>query len=116
MVHVEPEGGQDHGRVSHQAARPRSRLFQGKDLFSWRLDEPRRARPKGFGQGDLSGIAAEEVSDLLRPYTFPPLALALETDWDRKLSMLAERSIREPITLIGGVPSWLLVLFGGCGS
>jgi hypothetical protein len=47
----------------------------------------------------------------LRPYTFPPLALALEPDWDTKLEQLAERSLAEPITLVSGVPSWLLVLF-----
>ncbi|HZW33750.1 MAG TPA: GH3 auxin-responsive promoter family protein, partial [Isosphaeraceae bacterium] len=48
---------------------------------------------------------------LWRPYTFPPLDLALETDWDRKLTRLAECSREQPITLIGGVPSWLLTLF-----
>ena len=39
---------------------------------------------------------------MLRPYTFPPLELALEPDWDRKLALLAERSLHEPITLVGG--------------
>jgi hypothetical protein len=95
----------------HLAARPKSKLFRGKIFFlggSTDLESP----APGVRQGDLSGIAAEEASDLLRPYTFPPMALALETDWDRKLSLLAERSIGEPITLIGGVPSWLLALFG----
>jgi hypothetical protein len=54
---------------------------------------------------------ARELSSWLRPYTFPPLALALEPNWDRKLNLLAEQSLRETITLVGGVPSWLLVLF-----
>ena len=95
----------------HLADRPRSRLFQGKIFFlggSTNLESP----SPGVRQGDLSGIAAEEAGDFLRPYTFPPLSLALETDWDRKLGLLAERSIGEPITMIGGVPSWLLALFG----
>jgi hypothetical protein len=48
---------------------------------------------------------------MLRPYTFPPLELALESDWDKKLRLLAERSLNERITLVGGVPSWLLLLF-----
>src|SRR5262249_50246618 len=65
----------------------------------------------GVRQGDLSGVASRELNELLRPYTFPPLELALEPDWDRKLSLLAERSLREPITLVSGVLSWLLVLF-----
>ena len=51
------------------------------------------------------------MSEFLRPYTFPPLELALETDWDRKLDRLAERSLREPITLFSGVPSWMLMFF-----
>ncbi len=95
----------------HLKNRPKSKLFRGKIFLlggSTDLESP----AEGVRQGDLSGIAAEEASDLLRPYTFPPLALALETNWDRKLALLAERSIREPITLIGGVPSWLLALFG----
>ncbi len=95
----------------HLASRPKSQLFRGKVFFlggSTNLERP----AEGVRQGDLSGIAAEEAGELLRPYTFPPLDLALETDWDRKLGLLAERSVREPITLIGGVPSWLLALFG----
>jgi hypothetical protein len=61
--------------------------------------------------GDLSGIAARELSAFLRPYTFPPLDLALMRDWDRKMQLLAERSAALPITAVSGVPSWLLVLF-----
>ena len=52
-----------------------------------------------------------ELSPLMRPFAFPPLQLALETDWDRKLSELAARSVSEPITMVSGVPSWLLMLF-----
>ncbi len=95
----------------HMAARPASRLFRGKIFFlggSTDLESP----AGGVRQGDLSGIAAEESGELLRPYTFPPIDLALESDWDRKLALLADRSVCERITLIGGVPSWLLALFG----
>ena len=95
----------------HLAARPDSRLFHGKIFFlggSTSLEAP----CPGVRQGDLSGIAAMEAGDWLRPFTFPPLDLALDDDWDRKLATLAERSACEPITLISGVPSWLLALFG----
>jgi hypothetical protein len=94
----------------HMASRPQSRLFHGRIFFlggSSDLDHP----AAGVAQGDLSGIASKEVTDFLRPYTFPPLELALEPNWDRKLASLAKSSVHEPITLIGGVPSWLLVLF-----
>lgn len=61
--------------------------------------------------GDLSGIVAQEVPAFLRPFTFPPRDIALLKDWERKVQLLAERSAGLPITLVGGVPSWLLVLF-----
>ena len=48
---------------------------------------------------------------MLRPFTFPPLELALLQDWDEKMRRLAERGAALPITMLGGVPSWLLVLF-----
>jgi hypothetical protein len=95
----------------HLKSRPKSKLFEGRIFFlggSTNLETP----AQGVRQGDLSGIAAEEAGEFLRPYTFPPLELALESDWDRKLALLAERSVAERITLIGGVPSWLLALFG----
>ncbi len=74
----------------HLASRPKSQLFRGKVFFlggSTNLEQP----AEGVRQGDLSGIAAEEAGELLRPYTFPPLEIALEPDWDRKLTLLAER-------------------------
>ena len=78
---------------------------------SWE-DRPTSNEPvAGILEGDLSGIAAVQLSPLLRPYTFPPLELALETDWDRKLAQLAARSVAEPITMVSGVPGWLLLLF-----
>ncbi len=94
----------------HMNARADSRLFHGRMFFLGGSSDLERPAP-GVRQGDLSGIAAMELTDLLRPYVFPPLELALETDWDRKLDLLAERSLHEPITLVGGVPSWLLILF-----
>src|SRR5437660_1164618 len=61
--------------------------------------------------GALSGIAARGVSPPLRPYTFPPLDLALMQDWEQKLDVLARRGAALPVTMLSGVPSWLLVLF-----
>jgi hypothetical protein len=94
----------------YAGARPGSNLFRGRLFFlggSTDLEEP----APGVLQGDLSGIAAWQISPLLRPYTFPPLELALESDWDRKLTQLAVAGRAERITMVGGVPSWLLMLF-----
>jgi hypothetical protein len=92
------------------AVHPGTPLFRGRIFFlggSTDLTSP----ADGVLAGDLSGIAAREVSPFLRPYTFPPLDLALMRDWDRKMQLLAERGGALPITAVSGVPSWLLVLF-----
>jgi pimeloyl-ACP methyl ester carboxylesterase len=95
------------------AAYPATPLCSGRLFFlggSTDLQVLTRSPPP-VRAGDLSGIVASEVSPLLRPYTFPPLDLALLTDWDEKMDRLAEQSAALPITLLSGVPSWLLVLF-----
>lgn len=92
------------------AAQPETPLFTGKGFLLGGSTALTGLAP-GVAAGDVSGIAAREVSSLLRPYTFPPLELALLRDWDTKMNLLAERSIHEPITAISGVPSWLLALF-----
>jgi hypothetical protein len=61
--------------------------------------------------GDLSGITALEASPWMRPYSFPPVELALLKDWDQKMDRLAREAARLPITMLSGIPSWLLVLF-----
>lgn len=110
------------------AAHPHVPLFTGRLFFlggSTDLKRAERRGPTGEAQasssplpsalapleGDLSGIVAREAPALMRPYTYPPLDVALLRDWEQKLQLLAERSITLPITMISGVPSWLLVLF-----
>jgi hypothetical protein len=96
--------------ASFLAGQPNARLFTGKAFFlGGSTDLTRLAN--GALAGDLSGIAACEVPAFLRPYTFPPLDIALLRDWEQKMTLLAERSAREAITAVGGVPSWLLLLF-----
>jgi hypothetical protein len=96
-----------------RAAYPEVSLFTGRMFFlggSTALTRPNPQAPYPLA-GDLSGIAAREVPSLLRPYAYPPLDVALLTDWEEKLDRLAEGSVGLPITLVSGVPSWLLVLF-----
>ena len=105
----------------HQMANPRARLFSGQLLFLGGSTSLQPAEPRGSSKqeiknprslmGDLSGIVAAEAPRLLRPFAFPPLDLALLTDWETKLELLARKSIELPITTLTGVPSWLLALF-----
>jgi hypothetical protein len=96
------------------AAHPGTPLFCGRLFFlggSTDLQDLAAGRGPAVLAGDLSGIVAREVPPLLRLYTFPPLELALLSDWDVKMGRLAEEAARLPITMLSGVPSWLLVLF-----
>jgi hypothetical protein len=91
-------------------AHPNTALFSGQLFFLGGSTDLRPLGPWAWA-GDLSGIAARTASAWMRPLTFPPLPLALLDDWDRKLDLLVEQAVRLPITMLSGVPSWLLVLF-----
>jgi hypothetical protein len=96
-----------------RAAHPSASLFRGPMFFlggSTDLTQLDPSSPFPLA-GDLSGIAVHDAPPSLRPFAFPPPELALLADWEEKLSRLAERAARLPITLVSGVPSWLLVLF-----
>lgn len=89
---------------------PQVRAFDGRIFFLGGSTDMTRLDDGSFA-GDMSGIGVREMLPILRPYTYPPTELALLSDWERKIQLLAERSVQQPITAITGVPSWLLVLF-----
>jgi hypothetical protein len=100
------------------AAHPGTPLFTGRLFFLGGSTDLRELSPNrnvscspSVLAGDLSGITVREASPLLKPFTFPPDKLALLGDWDEKMRLLAEKSASLPITMLSGVPSWLLVLF-----
>ncbi len=96
-----------------RAAHPQRKLFTGSMFFlggSTDLVRLGNSSTSPLG-GDLSGIVSTESPALLRSFVFPPPDLATESNWNRKLERMARQSISLPITLISGVPSWLLVLF-----
>lgn len=90
--------------------RPRSSTFNGKFFFLGGSTELRK-QDDGSLAGDLSGIAALELAECLRGYTYPPLELARIGDWEVKMPRMAEQVVREPITALSGIPSWMLLLF-----
>ncbi len=91
-------------------ANPTAKLFTGKFFFLGGSTDLRK-QTDGSLAGDLSGIAAKELFEFLRAYTYPPFDLTLITDWEEKVRRFAEMSAHEPITAISGIPAWMLVLF-----
>lgn len=96
-----------------RAAHPTAPLFTGKLCFlggSTAL-APLCAAAAAPRAGDLSGIIAATAPRWMRPFSFPPQDLALLDDWETKLDRLARAAARENITMVSGVPSWLVLLF-----
>ena len=89
---------------------PHARMLNGHIFFMGGNTELRREE-NGSRSGDLSAIAAIEVSPLARPYSFPPPELSGIADWNVKVRRLAEAAAKLPITSISGVPSWMQLLF-----
>ncbi len=61
--------------------------------------------------GDLSGVTTIEAPGWMRPYSFPPMEMAFVKDWEQKMTLLARTAASLPITMLSGVPSWMLLLF-----
>jgi hypothetical protein len=89
---------------------PRAPIFRGRIFFLGGSTDL-KVNDDGSLVGDLSGISAREVSSPLRPYLFPPPEIALMGNWDQKVKVLAEQSAKLPVTVLSGVPSWVLTLF-----
>ncbi len=62
--------------------------------------------------GDISAIMIKHMPWLGRPFFTPDFETALLEDWETKLELLALEGSRNPdIVMIGGVPTWTVVLF-----
>lgn len=96
--------------VHHLHHRPDSRVFGGKNFIMGGSTDL-KTEVRGILSGDLSGIAVKEIPSILRSRSFPPLRVALERDWERKLGLMSEMALTENIRSISGTPGWLLLLF-----
>jgi hypothetical protein len=94
----------------HVTARPNSKVFAGKSfMLGGSTDLVREA--DGVWSGDLSGIAVKRLPWWAKGFAFPPLEIALLSDWEQKLTRLADLSVKADIRILTGTPSWLLILF-----
>jgi hypothetical protein len=101
--------------VFHLAARPRSRVFGGRNFLLGGSTSLSRLAP-GVHAGDLSGIAADRIPWWARAHAFPPRELALIGDWERKMAALAPASVAQDIRSLSGTPSWMLLFFDQVAS
>jgi hypothetical protein len=93
-----------------------TRVFRGRHLFLGGstalapLDDEQPARAWG---GDLSGITALHLPRWVERHLYEPgREIAQMENWPEKLRAIAARTQRRDITLVAGIPSWLLILAG----
>jgi hypothetical protein len=60
--------------------------------------------------GDVSGIIIENLPFWVEMRSTPNNKISLMTEWESKIVAMATTSLREDVTSLAGVPSWMLVL------
>lgn len=89
--------------------RPGSAIFKGKGLILGGSHKINNFSNKSL-YGDLSAILIENAPwwfDLIRT---PSRKTALIEDFEKKLNLIAEITVKENVTSLSGAPSWFLVL------
>lgn len=87
---------------------PQSQLFKGKSL---RLGGSKEIyRDNGTSYGDLSAILIANMPFWAEFSSTPSNEVSLMHDWEVKMQAIVDETIRENVTSLAGVPSWMLVL------
>ena len=95
-------------RVGH------SRVFRGRHLFlggATTLTPLPASHNFAPCAGDLSGITALHLPGWVEKHLYEPgLAIAQMNDWPAKIAAIAARTAHRDISLLAGIPSWVLIL------
>ena len=87
---------------------PSARLFADKNLIM--AGSLTKYSPQ-VTIGDISAIMLHHFPWIGRRFATPSFEIALLEDWEEKIKLVAEISSKERVTLMGGVPTWTIVLF-----
>ena len=60
-------------------------------------------------EGDLSAIIVENLPFWVQLQQSPHKEIALMSEWEEKIDLMVDQSIRQNVTSLSGVPSWVLV-------
>jgi len=91
-----------------------TKVFHGRHLFlggSTALAPIEDVQPFAAYAGDLSGITALHLPPWVEKHLYEPGAeIAGMADWPEKIQAIVARTGRLDITLLAGIPSWILIL------
>lgn len=87
---------------------PDSQLFVGKSL---RLGGSKELyKENGTAFGDLSAILIDNMPFWAEFSSTPSNEVSLMGDWETKMQAIVDETIKEKVSSLAGVPSWMLVL------
>ena len=86
---------------------PQSRIFDGKALILGGSHAP-NYNLKNSLVGDLSAILIENINPLVNLVRVPRKATALLSDFEMKRDRIAHEALKQNVTNLSGVPSWML--------
>lgn len=86
---------------------PHSRIFDGKALILGG-SHASNYNLKNSLVGDLSAILIENINPLVNLVRVPKKETALLSDFEQKRDRIAHEAIKENVTNLSGVPSWML--------
>ncbi len=85
-----------------------AKLFKDKNLI---MGGSLKRLDNGIAVGDISAIMLKNFPRIGRGFSTPSFEIALIDDWDEKIRRIAEVVVSERVTVMGGVPTWTMVLF-----
>jgi len=75
------------------------------------LQEVRAGEVFGIKTGRLSGIVAHHIPGYLQKNRLPSWETNIMEDWEAKVDKIIEETEKEDMTLISGIPPWLIMYF-----
>lgn len=94
----------------HYIAKKNSAEFvKGKMIFL--QGSPELEEVFGIKTGRLSGIVAHHIPNYLQKNRLPSWETNMIDDWETKVEKIVEETEKENMTLISGIPPWLIMYF-----
>ena len=87
---------------------PFSDMYNGKGLMLG--GTIKESEFGNYKDGDLSAILLDKFPFWVNYHRIPDIETALMGEWEEKLERIAKQAVKENITNLTGVPSWMLIL------
>lgn len=93
----------------YMAQKNNADFVAGKMIFL--QGSPELEEVNGIKTGRLSGIVAHHIPSYLQKNRLPSMKTNLIEDWETKVDEIVKETEKENMTLISGIPPWLIMYF-----